>query len=65
MLIKEENKFKDMFIKKCEFINETIYFIFISGEIRDITYILICINETSIEEMHSFFYKTILCDYNT
>ena len=27
--------------------------------------ILICSNETSIEEMQSFFYRAILCDYNT
>ena len=27
--------------------------------------ILICSNETSIEEMQSFFCRAILCDYNT
>ena len=46
-------------------INGRIYFIFIIRKIRTITYSTKYTKETSIEEIQSFFYRSILCEYNT
>ena len=69
MKIKEENKFKGISIKKCEKISMEEYILFLFMEKLDklpITQnILICSNETSIEEIQSFLYRAKLCESNT
>ena len=69
MLIKGENKFKGIFIEKCENLSMEQYILYLFQEKLEklpiAQNILICSNETSIEEMQSFFYRAILCDYNT
>ena len=71
MLIKdkEKNKYKGIFLHICE--NETmeefILNIFMNkiGQLPIAQNVLICSKETSQEEMQAFFYRAILCDYNT
>ena len=69
MKIKEENKYKGISLKKC--INESPgqyilnLFINILGKLPIAQNILICSKETSIEELQSFLYRAILCEYNT
>ncbi len=69
MKIKEENKFKGISIKKCEKISMEEYFLFLFMEKIDklpiAQNILICSNETSVEEIQSFLYRAILCESNT
>ena len=69
MLISEKNKYKGVYLHICE--NETmeefILNIFITKihQLPIAQNVLICSNETSQEEMQAFFYRAILCDYNT
>ena len=55
--------------KKCNKISMEEYILFLFIEKLDklpiAQNVLICSNETSIEEMQSFFYKAILCNFNT
>ena len=69
MLIKGEKKYKGIYIYKSRNLSmeQLILFIF-KNKLEKLPIaqnILICSNETSIEEMQSFFYRAILCDYNT
>ena len=69
MKIKEEYRKKGISIKKCE--NESMeeYILYLFMEKMDkipvAQNILICSKETSIEEIQSFLYRAILCEYNT
>ena len=67
--IKEENKYKGISLRKCEneSIGQYILNLFINriGKLPISQNILICSKETSIEEIQSFLYRAILCDYNT
>ena len=69
MLIKSEFNNRGISIKKCKKISmeEYILFLFIEklGKIPIAQNILVCNNETSIEELQSFLYRAILCNYNT
>ena len=69
MLIKGEKKYKGIYIFKCEQLSMEQYILYLFqeklGKLPIAQNILICSNETSIEEMQSFFYRAILCDYNT
>jgi len=69
MLIKSEFNNKGISIKKCTKISmeEFIISLFIKklGKLPIAQNILICSNETSIEEIQSFFYRAILCEFNT
>ena len=69
MKIKEKNKFKGISIRKCEKISMEEYILFLFMEKLDklpiAQNILICSNETSIEEIQSFLYRAILCESNT
>ena len=68
MLIKSENN-KGISIIKCKKISmeEYILYLFIKklGKLPIAQNILICNNETSIEEVQSFLYRAILCEFNT
>ena len=69
MQILDKNKYKGIFIKKCEKISmeEYILGLFIEKleKLPIAQNILVCSNETSIEEIQSFFNRAILCDNNT
>ena len=69
MLIKGAKKNKGFFIYKCESFSMEEYLLYLFQEKLDklpiAQNILICSSETSIEEMQSFFYRAILCEYNT
>ena len=69
MLIKGAKKNKGIFIYKCEPISMEEYILYLFQEklnkLPIAQNILICSSETSIEEMQSFFYRAILCEYNT
>ena len=69
ILIKGDKKYKGIYIFKCEYISMEQYILYLFQEKLEklpiAQNILICSNETSIEEMQSFFYRAILCDYNT
>ena len=69
MLIKEKNKYKGIYLHKCEneSMEEFILDIFWNkiGKLPIAQNILISNKETSLEEMQAFFYRAILCDYNT
>ena len=71
MKIKEEynNRYKGISIKKCkdESTEEYILRLFIDkiGKLPIAQNLLICSKETSIEEIQSFLYRAILCEYNT
>ena len=70
MIIKDEYKnIKGISIKKCKkhSIEEYNLYLFIKylGKLPIAQNILICNKETSLEEMQSFLYRAILCDYNT
>ena len=71
MKIKEEynNKFKGIYIEKCEKISmeEYILGLFLKklDKLPIAQNLLICSNETSIEEIQSFLYRAILCESNT
>ena len=70
MIIKDEYKnIKGISIKKCKkhSIEEYNLYLFIKylGKLPIAQNILICNKETSLEEMQSFLFRAILCDYNT
>ena len=69
ILIKGEKKYKGIYLFKCENLSMEQYILYLFqeklGKLPIAQNILICSNETSIEEMQSFFYRAILCDYNT
>ena len=69
MLIKGEKEYKGIFIYKCEKVSMEQYILYLFEEKLEklpiAQNILICSNETSFEEIQSFFYRAILCDYNT
>ena len=69
MLIKEENRYKGIYLQKCEnsSMEEFILYLFMDklGQLPIAQNILFCNKETSIEEIQSFFYRAILCEYNT
>jgi len=67
MLIKPEFNNKGISIIKCKKISmeELILSLFMKklGKLPIAQNILICSNETSIEEIQSFLYRAILCDF--
>jgi hypothetical protein len=69
MLIKEEKKERGIGIKKCDEISMEEYILYLFQEKLDklpiAQNIIICSKETSVEEIQSFFYRAILCEYNT
>jgi len=70
MLIKIKNKYKGFYFHKCEndeSMEEFIINIFLEkiGILPLSQNVLILNKETSLEEMQAFFYRAILCDYNT
>ncbi len=69
MLIKGDKKYKGIFIDKCNNISLEQYILYLFQDKLDklpiAQNILICSAETSIEEMQSFLYRAILCEYNT
>ena len=69
MLILEKNKYKGIYLITSEFISMEEYIIKLySDKLKQLPIaqnILICSRETSIEEIQSFFYRAILCEYNT
>ena len=69
ILIQEKNKYRGFYIKKCNNCSMEEYMIYLFQEILKklpiAQNILICSNETSIEEMQSFLYRSVLCDQNT
>ena len=69
MLIKEKDKYKGFYLKKCDnrLMEEIILNLFLEklGELPIAQNVLICSKETSIEELQSFLYRAILCEHNT
>jgi len=69
MKIKEENNCKGISIKKCEKISMEEYILYLfNSKLKKSPIaqnILICSNETYIEELQSFLYRAILCESNT
>ena len=70
MLIKTSNKYKGFYLHKCEngeSMEEFIINIFLEkiGHLPLAQNILIMNKEVSPEEIRAFFYRAILCDYNT
>ena len=70
MKIKEEYKYnKGISVIKCESESMEEYILYLFQENLDklpiSQNIIICSKETSIEELQSFLYRAILCDYNT
>ena len=69
MLIKSEFSDKGISIKKCKEISmeEYILYLFMKklNKLPIAQNILICSNKASIEEIQSFLYRAILCEYNT
>ena len=68
MLIKEKNKYKGIYIHDCK--NESMELFILEIFLDKMEHlpisenILICNNETLIQEIKDFFYRAILCDYN-
>jgi hypothetical protein len=69
MLIKEKNKYKGIYIHECEDESMEVFILEIfldkMEKLPNSENFLICNNETSPEEIQAFFYRAILCDYNT
>ena len=69
MLILEKNKYKGIYLITSGFMSMEEYIIKLySDKLKQLPIaqnILICSRETSIEEIQSFFYRAILCEYNT
>ena len=69
MLIKGDIKYKGIYIFKSKYLSmeQFILKLFLNklDKMPIAQNILICSNETPIEELQSFFYRAILCDYNT
>ena len=71
MLIKEKDKYKGFYFNYCKKISMEEYILCLfyeklgQGQLPISQNILICSKETSIEEIQSFLYRSILCEYNT
>ena len=69
MIINGAKKYRGIFIFKCVNISMEEYILHLFQEKLDklpiAQNILICSGETSIEEIQSFLYRAILCEYNT
>ena len=69
ILIKGINNYKGIYLHKCidESMEEFVIKIYIDklGQLPMAQNILFCNQETTQEEMQAFFYRSILCDYNT
>ena len=69
MLIQGKKKFEGFYIYKCENLTMEEFILYLFQEKLEklpiAQNILFLSNETSYEEMKSFFYRAILCDYNT
>ena len=69
ILIKGTKNLKGIYIEKCENISMEEYIINLFNKNLDTLpiaqNILICSKDTSFEEIQSFFYRAILCEYNT
>ena len=69
ILIKEAKNLKGIYIEKCENLSMEEYIIYLFheniGKLPIAQNILICSNETSDEELLSFLYRAIFCEYNT
>ena len=69
MSMKDKDKYKGIYLYNCkiETMEEFILNIFLdkTGQLPIAQNILNCCKETSEEEMQAFFYRAILCDYNT
>jgi len=70
MIIKSKNRYKGFYLHKCEngeSVEEFIINIFLDkiGHLPLAQNVLIFSKETSPEEIQAFFYRSILCDYNT
>ena len=69
MLIQGKKKFEGFYIYKCENLTMEEFILYLFHEKLEklpiAQNILFLSNETSYEEMKSFFYRAILCDYNT
>ena len=70
MQIIDRNKYKGFYLHECkngESMEEFIVNIFLQkiGHLPIAQNVLIFSKETSFEEIHAFFYRSILCDYNT
>ena len=69
MVINSSKKYRGFFIFQCLPISMEEYILHLFQEKLDklpiAQNILICSNETSIEEIQSFLYRSILCEYNT
>ena len=66
---KINKSFKGIEIKKCVKISMEEYILYLfQTKLKKLPIaqnVLICINETTIEEIQSFFYRAILCEFNT
>ena len=69
ILIKEKKEYKGIYLEKCVGISieEFIIYLFYEelGQMPIAQNILFCNKETSNEEIESFLFRAILCDYNT
>jgi len=69
ILIKEKNKYKGIYLQKSENISTKEYILSLFyrylEQLPIAQNILICNKDTSIEELESFFYRAILCEYNS
>ena len=69
MIIFERNKYKGIYLHKCKDLSKEEYIVYLFyekiGRLPIAQNILICNKETSIEEIQSFLYRALLCDYNT
>ena len=69
MLMKNKNKYKGFYLHKCEneSMEEFILYIFLDkmDQLPIAQNLLISNKETSQEEIQAFFYRAILCDYNS
>ena len=69
ILIKEKNKYKGIYLTYCKNISMEEYILFLFSDKLGLfpiaQNILICGEETYFEEIKSFLYRAILCEYNT
>ena len=69
MVIMENFKYQGIYLQKCNNISMEEYIIYLFWEkIKELPIaqnILICSKDTSFEEIQSFLYRAILCNYNT
>ena len=69
MLMRDKDKYKGFYLFKCEKESMEEFILKINldkmGQLPIAQNLLICSKETSQEEIQAFFYRAILCDYNT